>query len=139
MLGWVKIYYNDRWWWPRPPHNIGLFCMMVLKVYCVTQKECVWVRRGWDIIIALLKLRLRSQSVFLFLSSWFLFCFSFINCHFFPHLLTHFHFLFFTWIFLFCINTKLPTIFQKYFLRLQEYKKLLLDVGHKKLHPRFNL
>ena len=83
MLGWVKIYYNDRWWWPRPPHNIGLFCMMVLKVYCVTQKECVWVRRGWDIIIALLKLRLRSQSVFLFLSSWFLFCFSFINCHFF--------------------------------------------------------
>lgn len=139
MLGWVKIYYNDRWWWPRPPHNIGLFCMMVLKVYCVTQKECVWVRRGWDIIIALLKLRLRSQSVFLFLSSWFLFCFSFINCHFFPHLLTHFHFLFFTWIFLFCINTKLPTIFQKYFLRLQEYKKLLLDVRHKKLHPRFNL
>ena len=134
-----KIYYNDRWWWPRPPHNIGLFCMMVLKVYCVTQKECVWVRRGWDIIIALLKLRLRSQSVFLFLSSWFLFCFSFINCHFFPHLLTHFHFLFFTWIFLFCINTKLPTIFQKYFLRLQEYKKLLLDVRHKKLHPRFNL
>ena len=139
MLGWVKIYYNDRWWWPRPPHNIGLFCMMVLKVYCVTQKECVWVRRGWDIIIALLKLRLRSQSVFLFLSSWFLFCFSFINCHFFPHLLTHFHFLFFTWIFLFCINTKLPTIFQKYFLRLQEYRKLLLDVRHKKLHPRFNL
>ena len=139
MLGWVKIHYNDRWWWPRPPHNIGLFCMMVLKVYCVTQKECVWVRRGWDIIIALLKLRLRSQSVFLFLSSWFLFCFSFINCHFFPHLLTHFHFLFFTWIFLFCINTKLPTIFQKYFLRLQEYKKLLLDVRHKKLHPRFNL
>ena len=139
MLGWVKIYYNDRWWWPRPPHNIGLFCMMVLKVYCVTQKECVRVRRGWDIIIALLKLRLRSQSVFLFLSSWFLFCFSFINCHFFPHLLTHFHFLFFTWIFFFCINTKLPTIFQKYFLRLQEYKKLLLDVRHKKLHPRFNL
>ena len=131
MLGWVKIHYNDRWWWPRPPHNIGLFCMMVLKVYCVTQKECVWVRRGWDIIIALLKLRLRSQSVFLFLSSWFLFCFSFINCHFFPHLLTHFHFLFFyTWIFHCCLNTKLPKIFQNIFFDCKKIGNcyLILDI-----------
>ena len=132
MLGWVKIYYNDRWWWPRPPHNIGLFCMMVLKVYCVTQKECVWVRRRWDIIIALLKLRLRSQSVFLFLSSWFLFCFSFINCHFFPHLFDTFPFLIFLYMNLSpLLEHKTSQIFPRYFLRLQEDRKLLLDFRHK--------
>ena len=130
MLGWVKIHYNDRWWWPRPPHNIGLFCMMVLKVYCVTQKECVWVHRGWDIIIALLKLRLRSQSVFLFLSSWFLFCFSFINCHFFLVFWHIYISYFFTRIFRCYINTKLPTIFLNYFLRLHNIGNcyLMLDI-----------